>query len=257
MTTVFDLTAALQVELFAVLLTFARVGAAFMVLPGFGEPYVLSRTRLLMALGTSVVLGLAAGPALPPPPPEVADFVRLVVIEVVMGLFIGATVRLVLIGAHFAGAVIAMQSGLASAAFFDPAEGTQGSGIGNFLTVLTLALIFVTDGHHLALLGLRESYAALPAGGLPAADMAELFARLSADAIFAAFRIATPILLVGVLSNLVMGVLNRLMPTFQVMFVVMPLQIALSFGVLMLSLGVTATLVLGLYETSLSWLAAG
>ena len=252
-----DIAAALQGELFAVLLTFARIGAALMVLPGFGEPYILSRMRLWIALGASVLIGLVHAPILPPMPAGIAPLAGLIAIEVVLGLFIGATVRLVLVAAHLAGGVIAMQSGLAAAAFFDPSGGTQGSGIGNFLTILTLALIFVTEGHHMILLGLEASYAMLPVGRILAGDMALTFARLSADAVTMAARIAAPMLIVGILSNLLMGVLNRLMPTFQVMFVVMPLQIVLAFAVTMLALGVTASLVLDLFQTSLAWLEVG
>ena len=228
-----------------------------MVLPGFGEPYVLSRTRLWIALFASLLIGLVHSPSVPAMPSEITTLVGLITIEVVLGLFIGATVRLVIVAAHLAGGVIAMQSGLAAAAFFDPAGGTQGSGIGNFFTMLLLALIFVTEGHHLILLGLDQSYAVMPIGKIYAADMALTFSRLSADAIEMAARIAAPMLLLGILSNLLMGVLNRLMPTFQVMFVVMPVQIVLAFAVVGLSLGVTATLMLDLFETSLAWLEAG
>ncbi|MEZ5845847.1 MAG: flagellar biosynthetic protein FliR [Geminicoccaceae bacterium] len=244
----------LQGELFAVLLTFCRVGSALMVLPAFGEPYMLSRLRLTLALATSLLIGLVHAPDLPAPPAEISQLASLVSVEVVLGLFIGATVRLALITAHLAGGLIAMQSGLAAAAFFDPAGGTQNSGIGNFLTMMMLALIFVTEGHHMILLGLDRSYAMLPAGELITGDMALTFSRLSADAIGIATRIAAPMLLVGILSNLLMGVLNRLMPTFQVLFVVMPVQIVLAFAIIALSLGVTGTLMLQLFETSLAWL---
>ncbi|MCB9942357.1 MAG: flagellar biosynthetic protein FliR [Geminicoccaceae bacterium] len=249
-----NLGALLQGEMFAVFLTFCRVGSALMVVPGFGEPYVMSRLRLCLALGTSLIIGFVHQPELPSVPDEAATFVALVAIEVVLGLFIGATVRLVLVAAHMAGGVIAMQSGLASAAFFDPSGGTQGSGIGNYLTMLTLTLIFVTNGHLLILEGLDRSYDMLPVGKLMPDDMALTFSRLSADAIAMATRIAAPMLLVGIISNLLMGILNRLMPSFQVMFVIMPLQIMLAFAIVALSLGVTATLSLQLFETSLTWL---
>ena len=251
---VIELEALLQAELFAVLLTFARVGSALMVLPGFGEPYVMSRARLWIALTASVLLGLSQSAELPEMPDRIAPLVALVGTEVIIGLFIGATVRLVLLASHLAGGIMAMQSGLAAAAFFDPNSGTQGSGFGNFLTMLLILLIFVTDGHHMMLLGLDRSYSALPPGDLDAAGMAETFVLLSTEAIEVAVRIATPILFIGIASNLLMGVLNRLMPTFQVMFVVMPAQITLAFGVMMLSLGVSASLLLGLVETSLTWL---
>jgi flagellar biosynthesis protein FliR len=48
--------------------------------------------------------------------------------------------------------------------------------------------------------------------------------------------------------------LNRLMPSFQVLFVAMPLQIALALGVIMLSIGTVVELVSALLTSSVAWL---
>lgn len=246
----------LTLEVLVFGLVFCRIGAAMMVMPIFGERYVLGRARLWMALTVSFIL-TAVVPAPSLTLDEPALLVRAVVIEVVVGLFIGATVRLVLTVSHLAGGIIAMQSGLASAAFFDPTEGTQNSGIGNFLTMIVLLMLLVSDGHHMLLMGLGESYRVIPGGQLPSAEMSELFTIMSALAFETALRVAAPLLVVGVMLNVVSGVMNKLMPTFQVMFVVMPLQIAVAFGVLMLSLFVSVELALGFFEDSLLWLGSG
>jgi flagellar biosynthesis protein FliR len=43
-------------QAFAVLMVFARIGAALMFLPGFGEASVAPRVRLMIALALSIVL---------------------------------------------------------------------------------------------------------------------------------------------------------------------------------------------------------
>ena len=48
-------------EIGSVLLVFARLGAALMVVPGLGEHYVLPRLRLLLALALSLLLAPARG----------------------------------------------------------------------------------------------------------------------------------------------------------------------------------------------------
>lgn len=243
-------------ELLHLGLVFCRIGSALMVLPIFGERYVMGRARLWLALAAS--LAIASGMGTPPTyAQEPMQLARLVGLEVIIGLFIGATVRLVVAIAHLAGGVIAMQTGLASAAFFDPSEGTQSSGTGNFLTILVLVALLVTDGHHLMLFGLAHSYDAMPPGGIILVDMAETLARLSALAFETATRIAAPLLLVGILLNVVSGVINRLMPSLQVMFVVMPVQIIVGLGAFMMSLAVTVALALDFFETSLLWLDRG
>jgi len=116
------LDAFLARETLVIGLVFCRVGAALMVLPAFGEPYVLSRARLGIALAIAILVGLPMSARLGLPPPDALNIAFLVLAEVLTGLLIGGIIRLVMFAVHFGGTLIAMQSGLATAAFFDPQE---------------------------------------------------------------------------------------------------------------------------------------
>jgi flagellar biosynthesis protein FliR len=245
-------------EAFGVLLVFARVGSALMILPGFGEPYILSRFRLLLALLLSLGLAAPLAAELPAPPEDALELARLLGTEALFGLFVGGAVRALFAALHVAGTVIAFQSGLAAAAIFDPNEATQGTLPGNFLTTTALVLLFVTDAHHLLLAAVAASYEALPAGGAPPfGDMAELIGRLVDQAFALGVRIAAPLLVVSLLMYLAMGVLNRLMPAFQVFFLALPLQMLLAFATLMLSLAGGLFVFFALLEDSLTFLIPG
>jgi flagellar biosynthesis protein FliR len=248
----------LTADAFAIALIFVRTGAALMVVPGFSEAYVNARLRLLLALGISVALAGPLAPSLPALPAEPLGLARLVGGELVLGLFIGAVARFAFAALHVAGTVLAFQSGLAAAAIFDPNEATQGTLPGNLLTTTALVLLFVTDSHHLLMQAIATSYVGLPAGVAPPfGDMAELLARLLAEAFTVGVRIAAPLLLVSLLSYLAMGVLNRLMPTFQVFFIALPLQILAAFATIMLSLGAGLLAFFDLFENALALLAGG
>ena len=242
-------------EILVVGLVFCRVGAALMVLPAFGEPYVLSRARLGIALATALLVGLPMSARLTLPPPAALNVMLLVMAEVACGLLIGAIIRLVMLAIHFAGSLIAMQSGLAAAAFFDPQEATQGTLTGNFLATLALVAIVVADAHLLILEALTASFAVIEISrGLEIAALVEILVSLGGRAIETGLRMAAPVVLLSLLFYLLLGVLNRLMPSFQVLFVAMPLQIALALGVVMLSLGAVVELAAGLLSTSVAWL---
>ena len=73
-------------DLFAIVLVFLRIGAAMMVLPGFGEAYVAPRIRLMIALALALVVTPAVSASLPPMPGNVLNLFVLVVGEVVIGL---------------------------------------------------------------------------------------------------------------------------------------------------------------------------
>ncbi len=61
---------------------------------------------------------------------------------------IGLTARLVIASLQTAGNFVSQSLGLAFAETVDPTQGGQAAAIGNFLTILGLTLLFVTDAHH-------------------------------------------------------------------------------------------------------------
>jgi len=56
-------------EAFSFLFVFVRVGAAFMMLPGIGDSFVMPRLRLILALLVTALIVPALTPVLPAPPP--------------------------------------------------------------------------------------------------------------------------------------------------------------------------------------------
>lgn len=253
-----DLRELIEPELLRVILVFARIGAALMVVPGFGEVYVLPRLRLLLALVLSALLAPILGPALPAGSLETGPLLGLAIVEVGIGLLIGAAIRMAMVALHLGGSVVASQSGLASAVFFDPHDGGQGSIGSNFLTVVALALLFAADAHHALLRALVDSYGLFAVGAVPMpADAAELLSGVLAEATAVGLRIAAPVVLVGLGLSVALGALNRMVPAFQMLFVATPAQLLLSLGALMLSLAAGLHAFLKLFDRSLALVSGG
>ena len=224
----------------AYLIVFARVGTLIMLMPGIGEQTVPPRLRLAFALLATLVLfpgvrpllggtdGLA-GPRL----------IGLLFGETIIGLVLGLTVRMVLAALQTAGVIIAAQLGLSYAMTVDPSQGGQQVAIGNFLSLLGITLIFATDLHHLAIQGLARSYDVLPPDGVPAfSDALMLATRALARGFTLAVQISGPFIAFGILFNLGLGVLSRLMPQLQVFFLAVPASVMIGMLILIGCLGV-------------------
>lgn len=241
-----------------VLLVFARVGAAMMIVPGFGEHYVQPRLRLAFAVLLAILLApavLAPGATLPDEPVAVA--VRLLP-EIGLGLLLGFVARLALAAVHVGGSLIASQSGLSAAGMLDPNEATPGTLPGTFLTVAALAILFAADLHHLLLRALAASYALFPVGvPLDAAPAAALVLGLFGDMLATGARIAAPMILAGFLVNLGLGALGRMVPSLPVLFVALPLQLLMALLILQLSLPAAFELFDGSLDAGLAWLRPG
>jgi flagellar biosynthetic protein FliR len=222
----------------AFMLAFARIGTMVMLMPALGELAVSPRVRLAIALAlTMVILPLhrnqyqvdlrAFGPVL-----------VLLFQEILVGIALGLIARLTVAALQIAGTVVAQQMGLGFVTAVDPTQGQQGMIVGNFMSVLGITMIFATDLHHLVIGALNESYALFRPGEVPViGDVASAVTGTAASAFRIGVQLAAPFLVFGLLFNLGLGVLSRLMPQMQVFFVGMPLSILVGLLILALVLG--------------------
>jgi flagellar biosynthetic protein FliR len=151
---------------------------------------------------------------------------------------LGLTARLTISALEVAGSVIAQQLGLGFVTTIDPTQGEQGVIIGNFLTMLGITLFFATDMHHLVIAALNSSYDLFEPGEVPAVgDVAALVTKITAGAFRIGIQLSAPFLAFGLLFNIGLGVLSRLMPQMQVFFVALPLSILIGLLFLLLVLG--------------------
>jgi flagellar biosynthetic protein FliR len=209
-----------------------------MLLPGIGEQGISQRMRLTMALILAAVLGplhrqdyhLAAG--------TLGPAVVLVIEEIIIGAVLGISARLAISALDVAGAVIAQQLGLGFVSAVDPSQGEQSVIVSNFLTMLAITLFFATDMHHLVLAALNDSFTLFAPGEVPATgDIAALVTRTVSGAFRIGIQLSAPFLVFGLLFNIGLGVLSRLMPAMQVYFLALPLSILIGFVFLVLMLG--------------------
>ncbi len=239
----------LPAQIFAIVLIFVRVGAATMLLPGYGEPFVSPRLRLLLALMVSLVVAPALSKSLPKMPESATLLALLILGEVLIGVFIGTVARMFLAAMTTAGMLIGYMSSLANALTNDPSAAQQGSISGSFLTLVALLTIMTLDLHHMLLLAVVNSYDLFVPGQVPPiADFSEMVARTMSETFALSFQIAAPFVIVGLIFYLGLGLLGRLMPQMQVFFVAMPLQIMVGLGVLFIALPVTLRWFIGSLE---------
>jgi flagellar biosynthetic protein FliR len=213
------------------MLVFARIGAMVMLLPGLGETNIPVRIKLAIALLlTLIILPLHRAAYHVDIQASMMPLLVLMIHEIVIGVVLGATARVTLAALQVAGSVIAQQMGLGFVTAVDPTQGQQGLLIGNFLTLLGITLLFATDSHYLVIAALNDSYAIFSPGDMmPSGDVAALATRAFAAAFKIGMQLAAPFLVFGLVFNIGLGVLARLMPQMQVYFVGVPLSILAGF----------------------------
>jgi len=240
----------------AFMLAFARVGTMVMLLPGVGEMTVPSRVRLTMALVLTAILLPAHQKAYAIDLKALGPVLVMLFQELIVGAVLGLTARLAISALQIAGTVVAQQMGLGFVTAVDPTQNQQGVIVGNFLSVLGITLIFTTDLHHLVIAGLNDSYTIFAPGEMPiVGDIAQHITRIIATSFRIGIQLAAPFLVFGLLFNLGLGLLSRLMPQMQVFFIGLPLSILLGFLLLVLVIGAMMGTFTGYLENVLHDLA--
>ena len=237
--------ASLPALAFAFALVVARVGSTVMLLPVLGEAEVPAVVRAGFTLALALLLLPPLLPLLPAAPSQPWRVAGAVAAEVLTGLWLGWLTRLVMLALTLAGEFAALATGLSSVLQLDPALGVQTAALGRLFSVAGPVLILATGLHALPLAALVGSYQVIPAGSLlPAGDTA-LNIVAAVGACFAlALRLAAPLLVAGLVWQVALGLLSRLVPQLPINAAAPPAQL---LGGLLL-LGLLATLVLAAWR---------
>jgi flagellar biosynthetic protein FliR len=230
----------------AFVLVFARIGTMLMLLPGLGEATLSAQMRLSMALVLAAMLLPVHRNAYQVDLHAFAPTLTIFFEELLIGAVLGITARLTISALDVAGSIIAQQLGLGFVTAIDPTQGQQGVIVGNFLTMVGLTLVFATDMHYLVVAALNDSYTLFRPGEVPLmGDVASLVTRTIAAAFRIGVQLAAPFIAFGLLFNVGLGVLSRLMPQMQVFFIGVPISIVIGLLILVLALGTMMATFLG------------
>ncbi len=239
----------LPAEAFAFVLISMRVAAILLVIPVLGDRSIPRRIRAGFGLLLTLIIYPTVQGTIPPMPSSVLELFLLGAREIMLGMMIGISVRLLVSATHVAGTVIAFQTGLAAAQSFDPAQGTQSVIVAAFMNLVAVTLILVTDLHHLMIMAIVHSYTKFPIGeAIAFADFATAATRFVSGSFLLGFQMATPFIVYAMVFNVSLGLIARMIPGFQVFFVGLPVNLAMGFLLMALLLGSIMALFLERFE---------
>ena len=234
----------ITLEIFRVLLVFTRITAAMMMLPGFGEPAVPVRVRILagLAMAAAVAPGIAA---MPTTVPDAAGLGVAVLAEAIAGAMLGILCRTLISAVLMAGQVISQTMGMTNI-FAAGMAVDQSATLGAVIYAGVAAVLFASGGYQHILRGLVESYQLLPPAHFPSmAAGAQAVVAVGERAIRLAGQIALPFLVLALLFNASLAAVNRAMPALPVFNLGNPVLV-------LLGLYLMATVVPGLLDPALA-----
>lgn len=212
--------------IFQLMLIIFRLAGAFAFLPAISDKMILSRIKIALIVLISLILMPMLHEFLPSCPKSAIKIIWYIVKEAFIGILLGLSAKLIFLSLQVVGAILSMQSGLSAATIFDPSQKAQISIIANFMLMFASMAIFASDTHLYFLEAIISSYDIFPTlENYSVADTSNLIIRIISAHFKIAFKLASPFIIVSIAILVGNGMLSRLMPSFQVFFVMTPVQI--------------------------------
>lgn len=232
-----ELSVARFAELLAVVgWPFVRILAFISAEPVLGNRTVPLRAKVLLALMLAIVIA----PTLPPPPavdPASAAGLLILAQQVIIGVAMGFTARIVVASAEMAGQLAGLQVGLGFAVFFDPQGSGQTPIVAQFYGLIAILTLLAMDGHHLLLTALAESFRSLPVSLDPIAPPGlRVVVEWGGEIFRVGLMMSLPVVGSLLVANVALGVLTRAAPQLNIFAVGFPVTLALGFMMFYLSL---------------------
>jgi flagellar biosynthetic protein FliR len=214
----------------------SRVSGIMFTAPVFGSSVVDVRLRMFF----SFILGYILYPFVNEVVIADVDILLwflLIIKEILIGIAMGLMGQFIFAGVQFGGQLIGFQMGFAVVDIIDPSSNIQASIIAQFQNILMILIFLSINGHLLLINTIAKSFEMVhlatfvfPVGSF--FYIVELFSKI----FFIAIKIVAPVFVTLLITNIVMGIIGRLVPQINLLIVGFPLQIAIGLVMLMLSL---------------------
>ncbi len=220
------------------LLVLTRVSGIFLLAPFFGSinipVYIRAGTAFAIAM---VLFPVIDQQGIPQIPQSVVGYMLAVIVELIVGWLIGFVAYITFAAIHMAGKLLDMQVGFAVVNVVDPTSGQQIPLLGSFLYNLGIIIFLVTNGHHMVISGLFESFQMIPVlGATFDLSISDLMVDMTGGIFVTGMKIALPVLFAILLTDVGLGVLARTMPQMNIFVVGIPAKIVIGLFVLSIAL---------------------
>jgi flagellar biosynthetic protein FliR len=234
-----------QIQYF--ILMFVRVVTMLALLPIFGANQVPLQIKVAMGLLlTSALFSVQLAIGLPVFPGEfsLVLFALLIVKEAMVGLAVGFASTFLFAAVNFAGRMVDTSMGFGFVEAADPMTGEMATVTGQLQLILFTILFLLFNGHYFMLITVQRSFEIIPlfTAVFPGGPMTEQISGMVADIFILGLKLAAPIFVTLLLTEIALGILARTVPQMNIFFVGLPLKIFVGIGTLMIVLPMLASL---------------
>ena len=223
----------LQVWLSGLFVPLSRILGFFAVVPLLGDKAISIPVKMGLALMLTLIVAQLI-PARPAVDLLSMQGVLVIAQQMIVGLALGLTVRIVFAAVDLAGQVSGLLMGFGFASFLNPESGASETAIATMFTTAAMLVFVSMDGHLMLITALVESFYNLPlehgVGDLSGMNIA----RLGSEIFNTGLQLAMPVVAIMLITNMALAVLTRAAPQLNIFGIGFP--VTLMVGMLMVAL---------------------
>ncbi|URZ00909.1 fused FliR family export protein/FlhB family type III secretion system protein [Clostridium felsineum] len=165
--------------------------------------------------------------------------------EILTGLILGFFANLMFLCVRIGGQFLDFQIGYSMMTAYDPTSGSSASLIERFLNMFSVVLFFSVGGNEVVIHEIVNSFKTVKLGTFVINDQSVMAAFDVFVKFFTiGFKIALPVVLVLLITDIVMGLMSRTVPQLNVMILGLPIKILLGLTCLMIILPLIANILI-------------
>jgi len=225
------------------MLVLFRITGILVAGPFFGS----KNTPMQIKIGLGVVITLTIFAVVPglknveiPTQMDAGALLKAVAGEIAIGLIIGFVANLMFLGVQMAGQMIGQQMGFAMATVSDPFTQTEVPVLAQFLFFVFFMLFLQVGGHRLLMIAFLGTFEQIPITGfsLHPAPLVAIVKKAIMEGFVYMLVLGAPVIVMMLAVTIPIGLLNKVMPTFQPFHIIFSVKIlgGLMVLILMLSL---------------------
>jgi len=170
--------------------------------------------------------------------------------EVITGLLLGYITKFCFFSAQMAGQLMDFQIGFSMMSMFDPVSNENVTLLGNLLYRVSLVMFFVVDGHHMLIRAIIDSFNEVEIGKfILTQQTAMMMVKIFIEFFTLGLKIAIPIILIIIITDLSIGLVSRTVPQLNVMILGMPIKILIGLSCFALVLPAALNLIVNSFYT--------
>jgi flagellar biosynthetic protein FliR len=232
----------------AAVLIFVRVGAILLTAPLFSSGSIPVHVKV----GLSFMLAVIVFPLVSVNEGFTLPLISLGVAmagEVLIGVIIGFTARLLFAAVQLAGQLVGFQMGFGIVNVIDPQTSAQVSIIAQFENIITLLTFLALNAHHWFIMAIAKSFEVVPLLTFSFTNsLMEALVQLSCDMFVVAAKVAAPIIAILLFTSVALGLLARTVPQMNIFIVGFPLKLAIGLLAVGLTLPLLSTILRNLFR---------